>query len=76
MSLDLDKIIKEAQEAFDKETPETLSKWLLETRKKSLEGEVLAAYVFLRENNHRISDKTLDFMLDASLQKIKTITDA
>jgi len=38
-----------------------------------LEKEVREAYVFLREKNNTIPSETLDFMLDASLEKIKRL---
>lgn len=31
--------------------------------------EIIDAYLFLRENNHDISDETLDFMKDVSLRQ-------
>lgn len=40
---------------------------------KQLEREVREAYIFLREKNHSIPSETLDFMLNASLEKIKQI---
>ena len=39
----------------------------------ALEKEVREAYVFLREKNNTIPSETLDFMLDASLEKIKRL---
>ncbi len=38
-----------------------------------LEREVRDAYVFLRENNQSIPSETLDFMLQASIEKIVKI---
>jgi hypothetical protein len=38
-----------------------------------LEKEVREAYIFLREKNNTIPSETLDFMLDASLEKIKDL---
>jgi len=35
--------------------------------------EIINAYVFLRENNQKISSETLQFMLDASLEKLNKL---
>ena len=37
---------------------------------KILEMEIRAAYIFLREKNQSIPSDTLQFMLDASLEKL------
>lgn len=37
---------------------------------KQLEKEIREAHIFLRENNHTIPSDTLQFMLDASLEKL------
>ena len=42
--------------------------------KKQLEKEIREAYMFLRENNHTVPSDTLQFMLDASLDKLKRRT--
>ena len=42
---------------------------------KMLEMEIRAAYIFLRENNHTIPSDTLQFMLDASLEKLNSVKD-
>ena len=34
------------------------------------EKEIREAYIFLRETNHSIPSETLQFMLDASLEKL------
>ncbi len=41
--------------------------------KKQLEKEIREAYIFLREKNHTIPSDTLQFMLDASLEKVKSL---
>ncbi len=41
---------------------------------KQLEKEIRDAYIFLREKNMSIPSETLDFMLQASLDKIKEMT--
>jgi len=41
--------------------------------KKQLEKEIREAYIFLRENNHTIPSETLEFMKDASLEKLNQI---
>lgn len=33
-----------------------------------IKNDIIDAYVFLRENNHTISDQTLDFMKNAALK--------
>ena len=38
--------------------------------KKQIEKEIREAYIFLRENNTTIPSDTLQFMLDASLEKL------
>jgi hypothetical protein len=40
---------------------------------KMLEMEIRAAYIFLREKNHTIPSDTLQFMLDASLEKLNSV---
>lgn len=35
------------------------------------EKEIIEAYLFLRKNNHSISDETLEFMKIASLRELK-----
>ena len=42
---------------------------------KMLEMEIRAAYIFLREKNHTIPSDTLQFMLDASLEKLNSVKD-
>lgn len=42
--------------------------------KKQIEKEILEAVVFLREHNHTIPSETLQFMLDASLDRLNNIT--
>jgi len=37
--------------------------------------EILAAYLFLRENNHTISSEVLDFMKDAAFEKLDKINE-
>jgi hypothetical protein len=39
--------------------------------KKQMEKEIREAYLFLREKNQTIPSETLQFMLDASLEKLK-----
>ena len=41
--------------------------------KKQLEKEIREAYTFLREKNQTIPSETLQFMLDASLEKLNDI---
>ena len=41
--------------------------------KKHLEMEIRAAYLFLREKNQTIPNSTLQFMLDASLEKLDNL---
>ncbi len=43
--------------------------------KKQIEKEIREAYVFLREKNTTIPSDTLQFMLDASLEKLKKAQD-
>jgi len=38
--------------------------------KSQMEKEIREAYVFLRKHNQTIPDETLQFMLDASLEKL------
>jgi hypothetical protein len=38
--------------------------------KKQLEKEIREAYVFLREKNMSVPSETLQFMLDASIEKL------
>ena len=38
--------------------------------KQQIEKEIREAYIFLRENNHTIPSDTLEFMLNASLDKV------
>lgn len=38
-----------------------------------LEMEIRAAYIFLREKNQSIPSDTLQFMLDASLEKLNSV---
>lgn len=38
------------------------------------EQEIREAYIFLRKNNNTISDETLNFMLGASLDRLKIET--
>ena len=40
---------------------------------KMLEMEIRAAYIFLREKSHTIPSDTLQFMLDASLEKLNSV---
>lgn len=40
---------------------------------KMLEMEIRAAYIFLREKNQSIPSDTLQFMLDASLEKLNSV---
>ena len=40
---------------------------------KELEKQIREAYIFLREKNMTIPSDTLQFMLDASLEKLKEI---
>ena len=40
---------------------------------KMLEMEIRAAYIFLREKNHTIPSDTLQFILDASLEKLNSV---
>jgi hypothetical protein len=37
-----------------------------------MEMEIRAAYIFLREKNHTIPSDTLQFILDASLEKLNS----
>jgi hypothetical protein len=39
--------------------------------KKQIEKEIREAYIFLRENNMSVPSETLQFMLDASLDKLQ-----
>ena len=39
--------------------------------KKKIEKEIREAYVFLREKNMSVPSETLQFMLDASLEKLQ-----
>ena len=41
------------------------------SRKEQLKSEVMDAYVFLREKNNTIPSDTLEFMLNAALEKIE-----
>lgn len=41
---------------------------------KQTEKEVREAYLFLRNNNHTVPSETLQFMLDASLEKLKALS--
>ncbi|MGK0175658.1 MAG: hypothetical protein ACI9AT_002045 [Ulvibacter sp.] len=43
---------------------------ITEGAKKQLEKEIREAYIFLREKNHTIPSETLQFMLDASIEKL------
>ncbi len=43
--------------------------------KKQLEREIREAYIFLREKNTTIPSDTLQFMLDASLEKLEKAQD-
>jgi hypothetical protein len=36
-----------------------------------LEKEIKRAYVWIRKNNHTIPDEVLDFMKDASIEKLR-----
>lgn len=40
--------------------------------KQQTEKEIREAYIFLREKNHTIPSETLQFMLDASLEKLNS----
>ena len=42
--------------------------------KKQLEKEIREAYIFLRENNMTVPSETLQFMLDASLDRLNDST--
>lgn len=42
--------------------------------KEQVKIEIRAAYIFLRDKNHTIPSETLQFMLDASLEKLDKIT--
>ena len=39
--------------------------------KKQIEKEIREAYIFLREKNMTVPSETLQFMLDASLEKLQ-----
>jgi hypothetical protein len=39
------------------------------------EKSIREAYIFLRKNNHDISDEVLQFILDASLEKLHKIAE-
>jgi hypothetical protein len=39
--------------------------------KKQIEKEIREAYIFLREKNMSVPSETLQFMLDASLEKLQ-----
>jgi len=44
---------------------------IIMSAKKQMEKEIREAYLFLREKNQKIPSETLQFMLDASLEKLK-----
>ena len=52
---------------------EKMKKVALDGASKHLEMEIRAAYIFLREKNQTIPSDTLQFMLDASLEKLKSL---
>lgn len=41
---------------------------------KEMEKEIMEAWTFLRKNNNTIPSDTLDFIRDASLEKLKLIS--
>jgi hypothetical protein len=47
------------------EKPELMSAYF------QLRGEIMAAYVFLREKNMSIPSETLDFIKDAAFEKLE-----
>jgi hypothetical protein len=52
---------------------ETVKKDTAKDASISLEAEIREAYVFLREKNTDIPSGVLQFMLDASLEKLKSL---
>ena len=43
--------------------------------KSQIEIEIREAYIFLREENQTVPSETLQFMLDASLEKLNMLQD-